>query len=81
MTPREFKKLVKTCRELGVKSYKGADFEFTLNDFIPTKRAGKKNELAEVQTEEIESDILTPEQLMWWSVQGDHSSPASDDSQ
>lgn len=59
---------------MGVKSYKGEGFEFQLTDEAPVKQTSK-SQAHHVQTETIESDILTPEQLMWWSA-GDGPIPA-----
>ncbi len=71
MSPKELEKLVKTCRKMGIKSYKGADFEFTLTDEAPVKASKLKasTEKADIQGE-IESDSLTPDQLLMWSAMG-----------
>lgn len=66
-TPKELKKLIKMCRELGVKSYKGDGFEFQLSDDIPVKQS-KKTAQASAQASEFESDEISPEQLLWWSA-------------
>ena len=79
MTPKELKKLVKLCRDMGVKSYKGEGFEFTLTDEAPVKTPHKAFiNSAGVQTDDIESDTLTPEQIMWWSAVGDSPFPVED---
>lgn len=73
MTAKELKKLVKTCRELGVKTYKGPDFEFTLNDYVPEKPTNKKaqvNKEVSAVGPDFETDSLTPEEALFWSAQG-----------
>lgn len=71
MNPKELKKLVKLCRDMGVKHYKGDGFEFTLTDEAPVSKKAAAAKLTHEQPEVIESDMLTPEQLMWWSIGDD----------
>jgi hypothetical protein len=75
MDPKELKKLVKTCRSLGINHYKGEGFEFTLGDAPEKpKRITAKSVTNHEQPEEIESDTLTEDQLLMWSVS--HSDPS-----
>ena len=69
MDPKALKKLVKVCREMGVKSYKGDGFEFTLTDDAPRK-ATKKSVIPTASTpdEDFETDSLTQEQILMWSA-------------
>lgn len=71
MTPKELEKLVKTCRKMGIKSYKGPDFEFTLTDDAPVKssKSAILKEKLNVQGD-VESDSLTQDQLLMWSAMG-----------
>lgn len=68
MTPKELKKLVKVCRDMGVKSYKGDGFEFTLTDDLPVKSGKKLINNSPTPEYDIESDTLTPEELLFWSA-------------
>lgn len=78
MNNKELKKLVKDCRTLGILHYKTPELEFTLSAEKPVKVAlqAQKQTQNNVQADEIESDTLTPEQLMWWSAVGDGPVPA-----
>lgn len=83
LSPKELKKLVKTCREMGIKHYKGPDFEFTLTDEVPVK-SKKGTEVSTLTSAtpknpsehpKIESDeTMTDEALMFWST-GDGGMP------
>ena len=70
MDPKALKKLVKTCREMGITHYKGVDFEFTLSLDAPAKKDTKKSaKVANADDkEEFETDSLTEEQLLMWSA-------------
>ncbi len=68
MTPKDLKKLIKTCRDLGVKSYKGPDFEFTLTDSEPVKAKNKSGSIQDPVASEFESDTLSEQELLMWSV-------------
>lgn len=73
MTEKQLQKLIKTCRKLGVKSYKGDGFEFTLSDNEPIKSSRKKQSVKSApaaDNEEFESDSLTTDQLLMWSASG-----------
>lgn len=67
MSPKELKKLAKTCRDLGITHYKGPDFEFSLSDHPPVKPSRKAAQPTEVQGE-VESDGLSEQELLYWSV-------------
>ncbi len=66
ISPKELKKLAKACRDAGIKSFKGPNFEFILDDApITTPRnSSTKQELPE----EFQADTLTEEQLLFYSV-------------
>lgn len=71
---KALKKLADTCRKLGIKHFKSADFEFTLSDEAPEsnyKKRIKQQELSQQQSvieEAFKSDSLTDEQLLFWSA-------------
>lgn len=75
-TPKELKKLATACRKAGIKSLKCEGFEFTLADQMPeTKTARKKatqssGDLQSVIDADFESEGLTQDQLINWSVSG-----------
>ncbi len=69
MSPKELQKLAKACRKAGIKSFKCADFEFTLADtgFVESyapKTKGKQSSQGDV----LAPDSLTEDQLLYWSV-------------
>lgn len=68
--PKALKKLADTCRKAGIKHFRSADFEFTLSDEITTKVSQKsaKANSYEDQAAKFESDTLSPEELLFWSV-------------
>ncbi len=69
---KSLKKLADTCRKAGIKTFKNAELEFTLTDEVPVsqyKKAKKSTEAkASVSNSSIESDSLTEEQLLFFSV-------------
>lgn len=78
MDPKALKKLVKTCREMGIKHYKGDGFEFELTAEAPVKRAlPRKSAQERAITDEpqtnpdFDTDTLTEDQILMWSVQED----------
>ena len=79
MNPKELKKLIKLCRDMGVQSYEGDGFKFTLTDSAPVKTKHKSMIHNGQQTDDIESDSLTAEQLLWWSAPGDGPVPMGED--
>lgn len=77
---KELKKLANACRKAGIKTFKGAGFEFTLADEAPATAKPRglpavKAAVAAPQTEEIPSDAPTGDDLLFWSV----SDPSADD--
>lgn len=72
MTPRDLKKLVKLCRDMGISHYKGEGFEFTLTVDAPEPKKTKAAQATAMSVDNgdasIESDLLSPEQLLWWSA-------------
>lgn len=70
-TTKELKKLADTCRKAGIKSFKNADFEFTLSDQGPISNYKKRTKaISEPKSQDnsIVTDSLTEEQLLMWSV-------------
>ncbi len=72
---KELKKLVKLCREMGIKSYKGENFEFVLADDAPPVKTRKSKNLNAAATQDskapdatFESDAPTEESLLFWST-------------
>ena len=68
---KTLKKLVDTCRKVGIKHFKSAEFEFTLTDEPPVSKYKKKK--AETSSEpfvneEFKGEALTEEQLLFWSA-------------
>jgi hypothetical protein len=74
MTVKELKKLAAACRSAGIKTYKSGDVEFTLTDEAPltpykaAKAALKASDKASQQAEDVESDGLSGDDLLFWSV-------------
>ena len=68
------KKLAKTCREAGISSYEGHGFKFTLADMPSQEESAAKASNKAVSVSEdsrdnnIDSDSLTDEQLLNWSI-------------
>lgn len=72
-TAKEIQKLAKACRKAGIRTFKAEGIEFTLTEEAPrstraSQKATKQPTLA--QDETFQSDTLTEEQMMFWSVQG-----------
>lgn len=79
---KELERIAKACRKAGIKTFKGFGMEFTLTEDLPQsayKQAkaakGPKTE-SNVGSDMIESDSLTDEALLLWSVQD---GPTSDE--
>lgn len=72
MDYKALKKIADACRKAGIKQFKNAEFEFTLSDEGPIsnykKRTAAKPQLKENDVQLIESDSLTEEQLLFFSV-------------
>ncbi len=72
---KSLKKLADTCRKAGIKSYKCAEFEFTLSDEGPISNYKKKLQMstesgqsAPATNDIFKTDTLTDEQLLFWSI-------------
>lgn len=66
---KALKKFADACRKAGIKTFKNAEFEFTLTDDLPVSNYKKKR--AEQETAislEVETEQLTEEQLLFYSV-------------
>lgn len=77
------KQLAKACRAAGISSYEGYGYKFTLGDYIPATRNRKSAKASaaapkDLGPNEVESDELSPEALMFWSTS---ESPESEGSQ
>ena len=71
MSPKELTKLAAACRKAGIKSFKNAEIEFTLTDEAPVSNYKKKQEPLQLANNYlVETDSLTEEQLLMWSVTG-----------
>lgn len=73
---KALKKLAAACRKAGIKTYKSADFEITLSDDMPTTPYKLKSKKASSNTtvqnlEEVETEQLTQDQLLFYSVRLD----------
>lgn len=73
ITPKQLAALAKACRKAGITSFKGHGIEFTLSETQPSQRVAKdRKEVAkDLGPNEIESDELSPEALMFWSTGGE----------
>lgn len=67
MKLEELRKLIKLCRDTGVESLKIEGVELTLGANPQAKRPRGRSKLVELQ-DEFESESLTQEQLLNWSV-------------
>lgn len=70
---KQLKKFADTCRKAGIKSFKNAEFEFTLAEEAPMSTYKKRVQVVKEQTtpiEESESEplSLTEEELLYWSL-------------
>ena len=72
---KEIKKLAAMCRAAGIHSFKCADYEFTLTHEAPVSPYKKRQATKTKQSvtnatinEQFETDSLTEEQLLNWSV-------------
>lgn len=92
MTPKELKKLVKVCREVGIRTYKENGVEFTLGDieFMPrknlqavkattSKRQLESTELVNDHVSVEEFADLDPMDQLFWSAA--HGVPVPEDNQ
>lgn len=64
---KHLKKLTELCRRCGIKSFKTPEFEFTLTESTPQPKRSRRSEVS-TQSETVESDNLTDEQLLFYSV-------------
>ena len=68
---KQLKKLAQACRKAGVKTLKYGDLEITIGD-EPTKATKTRKESLNAPqastSDSIESDDLSPDELMFWSV-------------
>jgi hypothetical protein len=71
---KTLKKLAFTCRKLGIKTIRLGDLEVTLSDYEPTKRSYKVRAKGQPVVEgsstpdDIDSDELSEDQLLFWSA-------------
>lgn len=68
---KALKKLADTCRKLGIKHFKNAEFEFTLSEEAPVSNYKKRQAEQlpnDISTEDTASvDTLTDDQMLFWS--------------
>lgn len=72
MTPKELEKYIKTCRKLGVSELTIEGVTFKLGDEPQAKvaKSGPRQTTYEDTAAMFESDTLTDEALLMWSVSG-----------
>jgi hypothetical protein len=66
-TSKELRRLAADCRKAGIKHFKCGEIEFTLGDSPAPARKGKAVD-SERPDADFQSDELTEEQLLGWSV-------------
>lgn len=79
---KQLKKLALACRKAGIRQFKSGDFEFILAEDLPSKPIRKSKKVVQQQqqnTLEIESDGLTQEEKLFWSVIPHDTEPAKKD--
>ena len=64
---KQIKDLAKTCRKVGIKHFKSADFEFTLTDELPISKSIQKSIPNSIREDVIASETINDEQLLFWS--------------
>lgn len=69
-SPKEIKKLAAACRAAGITHFKCGDIEFSLDVTPKADKASPAEAKKPYHGEqgEIESDTLTEEQMLMWSV-------------
>lgn len=67
MSPKELVALAKACRKAGITHYRCGDIEFTLGAVNEAPQMANANAAHDVQGA-VESDELTDDQLLNWSV-------------
>lgn len=70
---KTLKKLADACRKAGIRSFEGYGYKFELADELPAKpqRKSKNAPTCDVQMpDELKSDTLTDEQLLYYSAGG-----------
>lgn len=66
---RALAKLAKACRRAGIKHFVGYGMEFTLDEAPqPTRRQSVKQATNTSADPAFESDMPSPEELLYWSV-------------
>lgn len=74
MDIKELKRIAAACRKAGISHFKSADYEFTLTEDVPltaykqAKAALHSTQKTSSQGDDIESDGLTEQDLLFWSV-------------
>lgn len=75
---KELKKLVLTCHKLGIKTFKCAEYEFTLSEHnapqtqkrVRKSKASKATEQEVEEKQSPEDEMISDEALLFWSSQG-----------
>jgi len=82
VTPQDIKTLMalaKACRKIGIKSFKSADYEFTLGDYTPAKRARPtakrlqavpQDMINNLTEDDVSAEELSEEAKLFWSSDG-----------
>lgn len=72
---KSIRKLADICRKAGIKSFKNADFEFTLTDDAPISNYKRRKSTIQTDTttkpvdSTFKSDSISNEALLFWSTQ------------
>lgn len=65
---KQLDKLIALCRKRGVTVIKIDNMELTLSESAPVKSSKKQDQLPQSSASLFESDTLTDEQLLNWSI-------------
>lgn len=78
---KTIKRLADMCRKAGITHFKNDKFEFTLGDAPPERAAKKANEAPQpAPNVPFQSDTLTDDELLYWSVGSPADKMASEES-
>jgi len=68
---KQLKKLAAACRKAGIRHFKSADFEFTLEDLPEPKprKQASKDMLLSAATDDgrVQTDEMSPDAMLFWS--------------
>ncbi len=82
---RDIVSLAKACRKVGIIHFRSGDVEFTLSDDLPESQTSRGKAALSAPSpaaldaaDKFESDGLTEEQLLFYSVQESHEGAVSE---